>query len=81
MTIIMGQPSYFQTRHCPTSNFHGICYTEMQKHTCTASVERAIWPACNGNSELLRSCAPYLVARRYYHAELPSAAPSAHHLR
>ncbi len=38
MTISKGEPSYFHTRHCPTSNFPEICYTETQKHGAMAGM-------------------------------------------
>lgn len=28
----MVSTSYFQTRHCPTSNFKAVCYTEVYQH-------------------------------------------------
>eukprot|EP01133_Synstelium_polycarpum_P021184 gene21184-25446_t len=77
MIISMGWPSYFQTRHCPTSNFTEVCYTEMQKHTCMAGCRQSAQAARNGISEFMRCCAPYLVARRYY----PIDPPPVHRLR
>jgi hypothetical protein len=48
----------------------------MQKHTCMAGWRLSTLAAVIGRSEFKRCCAPYLVARRYYHPTAVSRAAS-----